>query len=119
MRDALDEFVAAADSTELHAETLDRAGSRISRVVHREAAYRRGNFRGLRVALEARDLESREAVQPGDSDALKRVAQSGRDVLQRKRAELLEAQLGQRIGRRQGEARRRLVETEQVSLVVE
>src|SRR5882762_464109 len=108
MRDALDERVGAAESAELHAETLDRAGARVSRIVHREAPYRRRNLRGLRVTLVARDLERRELVQPGDSDALKRIAHSGGYVLEREWTELLETELGQRIGRRQSEARRRL-----------
>src|SRR5277367_6023973 len=119
MRDALDECVGAAESAELQAECLDGAGARIGRVIHREASYRRRELGSLRVALVALDLKSRELVQARDSDALVRVAQSGGDVFQREWAELLEAELGQRISRRQGEARGRLVEADQVSFVVE
>src|ERR1035437_10920302 len=99
MRDALDEFVAAADSAELHAQTLDRPSARIDRIIHREAAYRRRGLRGLRVAPVARDLVSRILVQPGDSYALERVAKSRLPVLVRERPRLLEAELGQRISR--------------------
>src|SRR5208282_1323641 len=109
----------AADSAELQAEALDGAGARIDRIIHREAPYRRRKFRGLRVALVALDLIRRILVQPGYSHALKRVAQPRLDVLERERSELLEAELGQRIRRRQSEAGRRLVEALQVRFVIE
>src|SRR5271156_1443047 len=119
MRDALDELVRATETANLHGQTLDRSRARIGRIIHREALYRRCDFRGLRVALVALDLERRELVQPGDPDALEGVAQPRGHVLERERPDLFESQLSQRISRRQREACRRLVEAQQVGLVVE
>src|SRR5260370_5527464 len=68
--------------------------------------------------IVGRNLERGELAKSGDADALERVAYSGVDVFERERSELLEAELSQRIGRGQRKSRRRLVEAQQVGLVV-
>src|SRR5579875_584074 len=119
MNQAFDEVRVTAKAGYLDTRILRRTATRIRRVIDRHSLQGRNNFRHPSVAVVASYCRWFVRADVGDAHLLDFVPHPNAYRVQRKRAELAQAKLGQRVKRMEAQTLGYLSETEHKILGVE